>query len=140
MTLAGVNVGRRRTGEKGSAAIELAIGVIGWAIGIALLATAYQIQAGNDDVADAAAQAARAAALTASPADASRVARTTAQDRLVTGTCEASTLAVTTDVARFRAGGSVVVTVSCRTAPPLGRARTLSRSAEEPIDRYRGGL
>jgi hypothetical protein len=140
MTPTGAIITARRSGERGSAALELAIGVIGWALALAVLATAYQVQAGGDDVSDAAAQAARAAALTATAHDAAAVARATAQDRLATGTCEHGSVRVSADVAAFRAGGTVAVTVSCRTDPPLGPTRTLSSTGEEPIDRYRGGL
>jgi hypothetical protein len=132
--------GRHRSVDRGSSALELCIGCGGWVLGLAVLAFAYQVQSGADDVADAAAQASRAASLTSAPGDAQQIARTTAVHRLLVGTCEPATVAVDTDVSTFRAGGSIQVTVSCRTDPPLGPARTLTATSEDVVDRYRGGL
>ena len=129
-----------RRAERGSSALELCLAFGGWALGLAILAFAYQIQTGTDDVADAAAQAARAAAMTATSRDAQQVARSTALSRLRVGTCEPATVVVHTDVSGFQAGGTVEVAVSCRTDPPLGPNRTLTYTSEEAIDRYRGGL
>jgi len=126
--------------DGGSASVELAAGIGAWVLGLLVLATAYQVQASNDDVAHAAAEAARAASLTAEPADAADVAGRTAAQRLVTGPCEPGTVTVDSDLADFRAGGVVRVTVACRTRPPIGAPRTLTYTAEEVIDRYRGGL
>jgi hypothetical protein len=46
---------------------------------------------------------------------------------------------VDVDVSDFHAAGTVTVTVTCRTRPRIGPARTLSSSADEVIDTYRGG-
>jgi hypothetical protein len=126
--------------DEGSVSVELGAGIGAWVLGVLVLATAYQVQASNDDVAHAAAEAARAASLTAAPADAADVAARTAAQRLITGPCQPGTVTVEADVADFRAGGVVRVTVVCRTRPPIGAARTLTYTAEEVIDRYRGGL
>ena len=135
---AGAGVGGGR--ERGAAALDLAVWVIGWATAVALVAAAFQYQSSRDAVADAAAQAARAASLTATAPDAIQVARTTATTRLATGTCEAGSVAVRVQAGSFQAGASITVTVSCRTNPPIGFTRTLTATSDDIIDRYRGGL
>ena len=127
-------------GERGSVALELPVGFLIWALALLVLASAYQLQSGSDDVADAAEQAARAASLTASPTDATSIARTTARARLGTGACQPGTVTVTVDVSDYRAGGTVAVTVSCRTHPLIGGSRTVRSTSDDVIDRYRGGL
>jgi hypothetical protein len=128
------------TSATGSAAIELAIGIFGWMAALLLVAAVYQLQAGSADVAHAAAEAARAASMTSGPADAERVATSTAEARLVQGPCEPNSVVVDVDTARFRAGGSVVVAVTCHIDALLGSSRTVTATGDEAIDRYRGGL
>jgi hypothetical protein len=135
-----VPVGRRWSGrDGGSFAVELAAAFGAWVLGIAVLAVAYQVQASSNSVAHAAREAARAASLTADPSTAARTARDTATGRLAAGACQPDSVAVDVDTTRFRAGGTVTVIVRCRTDPPIGPSRTLTATADEVIDRYRGG-
>jgi Flp pilus assembly protein TadG len=126
--------------DRGSSALELVIGVLGWTLVLAVLAAGYQFETSGDDVSDAAAQAARAATLTADPTTATQVAQDTARTRLRTGACEPGTVTIQVAVGGFRAGSTVHVSVSCRTNPPIGPTRRLTATADDVIDRYRGGL
>lgn len=130
----------RDSRARGSSSLEFVISIGLWGCALAVLASAWQITTADTDVADAAGQAARAATLTAARADAVQVASATARARLSAGTCEPETIRVQVDVSQFQPGGTVHVTVSCRTDPPIGPRRTLSSTSEEIVDRYRGGL
>jgi Flp pilus assembly protein TadG len=130
---------RWRTDE-GSYAVELAAAFAAWVLGVGVLAVAYQIQASGNAVAHAAREAARAASLAADPGAAVRLAGETAGNRLAQSPCEPSSVGVDVDITDFRAGGTVTVSVACRTDPPIGPVRTLRSSADEIVDRYRGGV
>jgi len=135
-----VPLGCRWSGrDDGSFAVELAAAFGAWVLGIVVLAVAYQVQASSNGVAHAAREAARAASLTSDPSTAARTARETATDRLAAGTCQPHSVAVEVDTTEFHAGGTVTVIVRCRTDPPIGPSRTLTATADEVIDRYRGG-
>jgi Flp pilus assembly protein TadG len=131
--------GRAVRDERGSFGVELAAGFGIWVLGIVVLATVYQIQASSNVVAHAAREAVRAASLAADPMTATRVAEQTVVARLASSPCEPGTVAVDVDTTRFGAAGTVAVTVSCRTDPPIGSSRLLTSSADEVIDRFRGG-
>jgi hypothetical protein len=126
--------------SRGSSSLELVICVGLWGCAMAVLASAWQITTTADDVADAAGQAARAAALTSSSAEAVQIAGTTARARLSVGACAPDSVTVLVDARAFRAGGTVQVTVSCRTHLPVAPDRTVQAVSEEAIDQYRGGL
>ena len=129
-----------RARERGSVAVELGVGAVIWVIAVLVLGAVYQLTTSSDDVADAAAQAARAASLTAAPADAIDTATALVHQRLAVGACAPASVSVAVDVSDFRAAGTVTVTVACRTRPRIGPARTLRSTADEVIDTYRGGL
>jgi Flp pilus assembly protein TadG len=124
----------------GSASVEFAAAFGVWILGVAVLAAAYHLQATSNVVAHAAREAARAASLAADPGAAARVARQTASARLAQSPCEPGSVGVEVDTSDFRAGGIVVVSVHCRTDPPIGPVRILRSSADEVVDRYRGGV
>jgi hypothetical protein len=126
--------------DAGSAALELAVGVFAWAAGLLLVASAYQLLGSRDDVAHAAGAAARAAAMAPTVREAAEAARVTAERRLAIGPCERGSVTVRVDGRDFRAGGTIQVDVSCRTDPLLGGTRTVTATADEVLDRYRGGL
>lgn len=125
--------------DRGSVAVELGVAAVIWVVVMLVLGAVYQLSTSSDDVADAAGQAARAASLTSAPGDAIDVATTLARQRLSVGACNPASVGVDVDVSDFHAAGSVRVTVTCRTRPRIGPARTLSSSADEVIDTYRGG-
>lgn len=121
-------------------AVEFGVGALIWAAGMFVLAAMYQLSTSADDVADAAAQASRAASLSAAPQDAVRAATDLAHQRLATGACDPASVTVAVDVRDFRAGGQVSVTVTCRNRPRIGRPHTFSATSDEVIDTFRGGL
>jgi Flp pilus assembly protein TadG len=94
-----------------------------------------------DDVAH---QAARAASLERTPVAAADRAKAIASTALATAGVSCASTTVTADTAAFRPGGAVDVSVSC--VADLGDAlllgvvgsRTLTASASEPVDTWRG--
>ena len=134
----------RLESERGSVAAETAIAI---PILVAVLVFAgVLIGRGVDarlQVNDAAAQAARAASLTRTPSAASTAATQTADQALSGSDASCQNPAVSVDVAQFRPGGVVTVTVSCHLdlsqAALLGVpvSKTLTATASSPIDTFR---
>jgi Flp pilus assembly protein TadG len=96
------------------------------------------------DVEGAAAQAARAASIARSPAAAAGAAQEAAASALAGQGVSCGEFSVSVGTADFVPGGSVTVTVSCsaRLADLVGlrlpSAETLSATAVQPVDLYRG--
>ncbi|MEX5709921.1 hypothetical protein AB1484_16800 [Parafrankia sp. FMc6] len=125
--------------DRGSFAVEFAAGFGIVVAAILLMAVAYQTSQTGAVVTSTAREAARAASLTSTTDDARRTADHLVRIRFAdTGTCVQATVETTTS--RFRAAGTVLVTVTCRTNGLLGWQRTLRATGEATIDRYRGGL
>src|SRR5690606_33017270 len=131
--------------ERGSASVELA--VVAPALVILMLLVVFAGRAADTDaqVTRAAGAAARAASLRQHPTDAAADAHTTAADNLATAGITCDPLHVDVDLADFRAGGAVAVTVACH-VPMSDMAllgvpgtRTSVSSAVEHIDQYRSG-
>ncbi|WP_018638280.1 hypothetical protein [Parafrankia elaeagni] len=130
---------RRAEQDRGSFAVEFAAGFGIVIAALLLMAIAYQTSQSGAVVTSAAREAARAASLTATTNDARHAAEHLVRTRFAdTGTCAQVTVKTTTS--RFRAAGTVLVTVTCRTNGLMGWQRTLRATGEATIDRYRGGL
>jgi Flp pilus assembly protein TadG len=131
--------------ERGSASVELA--VVAPALVILMLLVVFAGRAADTDaqVTRAAGAAARAASLRQHPTDAAADARTTAVENLASAGVACDPLDVDVDLADFRAGGTVAVTVACH-VPMSDMAllgvpgtRTSVSTALEYIDQYRSG-
>jgi Flp pilus assembly protein TadG len=134
---------RLRLEDRGAAAIEAAI-VAPFLVALMLLVVfAGRVSEADGSVRRAASEAARAASLRQDPADAVRAAEDTVAANLATVGVDCDPLTVEVDTADFAAGGTVGVTVTCRTSMGdvtlLGiPARQTFRVHEvEVIDRYR---
>ncbi len=134
---------RLLSGDRGSAIIELAIVV---PVVIVLLLTVVGLGRYSQStilVEQAAAAAARAASLTASPGDADRAARGAAEATLSGAGLSCTTMNTSVDTSAFRPGGQVQVRVTCSadlsqlalTGVP-GRS-TLTSSATAPLEQFR---
>lgn len=117
---------------------------------VLLLLLAFVVMTGwlgeaSGAVVDAAHQAARAASLRGTPADAAADAEAAAAANLALAGVSCADLAVEVDTSRFVRGGDVTVVVTCTTAlgdlafAGLPGSKTLSARAVETIDLYRGG-
>ncbi|WP_239309763.1 hypothetical protein [Frankia sp. Cj3] len=131
---------RIRHWDAGSFSLEFAAGWAIFLLAVVVVVVVYQAQESGTAVTTAAREAARAASLTADQDEAVAAATSLARTLLAESVCNRNSIDVTTATDGFRAGGTVTVAVSCRTDPPIGPSRTVRATAEEIIDRYRGGL
>lgn len=135
----------RRLQERGSASVELAVVAPALVILFLLVVLAGRASDADAQVTRAAAAAARAASLRQHPDDATSDAQTVAAENLATAGVTCDPLDVDVDVADFRAGGTVAVTVTCQVPMSdmalLGvpGARASTSTATEHIDRFRSG-
>ena len=130
--------------DQGAASVEMVLLTPALLV-LMLLVVAGGRLAGTRGQVDAAARdAARAGTIARSPGDARREALEAARTRLDAGSVGCRTLTVAVDTAGFRAGGHVATTVTCivdlgdLTLLSLPGARTVSASAVEPVDTFRG--
>jgi Flp pilus assembly protein TadG len=132
---------RRTIGDDdGSYAVEFAVAAALVLIALLLLAVTYQTSQSSAAVTAAAREAARAASLAPSAEDAEAAADQTVRARITPGQGPCADVSVTTTTTSFRAAGTVSVAVTCRTGSLLGHRRVMHATADEVIDRYRGGL
>jgi Flp pilus assembly protein TadG len=133
---------RKRTGsdDRGSVAVELAIGVPMAVLFIFLIVGAFNVGRANLDANSAAGAASRAASLARTPGAAASAARSSATANLAD---KCARLSVAVDTSGFRRGGTVTVEVSC-TVPTRGLlgvglpgSLTVTASSSSPIDLYR---
>jgi Flp pilus assembly protein TadG len=133
-------VAARLRGDRGSVAVELAIGVPMLVLVVLIAAAAFVMARANLDVNAAASAAARAASLARGAAAATTDATNAATANLA-GRCASLTIDV--DTSGFRRGGQVRVTVSCTvttrglTGIGLPGSTTFTATATSPIDIYR---
>lgn len=136
----------RVRGDRGAtASVELALLTPALLAMLMVTTLVFRITQAAAEVTDIAAEAARAASLERAPADAAAAAQATAAANLTAGEVTCVDLQVTTDTGAFVPGGLVTVTVTCTAdlsdlvllAVPA--TRTLSATAREVIDTYRGG-
>ncbi|CAN5859707.1 pilus assembly protein [soil metagenome] len=132
------------TADGGGMSTELVIVTPALVVLLLFVVLAGRLGQATQDVTQAAAEAARAASLVRG-AEATAVARTTAQENLTAAGIRCRQLAVTADAADQRPGGAVRVDVRCDLeltgVATLGLTprRSVSASAVEVIDTYRGG-
>lgn len=131
--------------EHGSVAVELVLlapvlfALIGFIVMVGRIGEVRQT------VVNAAQQAARAATLVGDPVEAQAAATRAAHANLSTQDATCSSVAVEVDLSRFARGGDVGVEVACVvdlsdvTFAGLPGSRTVSASAVEVIDVWRGG-
>ena len=134
---------RRPRGDRGSATIELVLLAVPLAAITSMAAYFGRVSVAESQVSAAARDAARAASLTRSPAEARRAAHDAARVTLAGQSITCAQLAVITDLRRWRPGGLVAVTVTCTTslrglglagAPGTIRVRATEAA---PLDRNR---
>ncbi len=129
--------------QRGAVSTELAV-LTPILIGFMLLVVfAGRTAQGEGDVANAAQEAARAASLTGNPVAAVEAGVETAAANIATGSVACRRLEVAVDTTDFKAGGQVVVTVTCEAAfadiamLSVPGSRTFVATAVEVIDTYR---
>ncbi|WP_432833050.1 TadE/TadG family type IV pilus assembly protein [Dactylosporangium sp. CA-092794] len=133
-------VRRRLRDDRGSVAVELAIGMPLAVLFVFLIVGAYHLGQANIDVNAAAAAASRAASLTRSAGAADAAARDSATANLA-GQC--ATVTVSVDTSEFHRGGAVTVHVGCTVTTEgllgvgLPGSMTVSASSTSPLDLYR---
>jgi Flp pilus assembly protein TadG len=134
---------RRPRGDRGTAAIELAIVT---PVVIVLLLTVVALgrySYGKVDIEQASAAAARAASLTSSPGQAAAAAQQAAHDSLDGSGVSCTNMAVSIDTGSFRPGGIVSVTLSCTAdlsslaLAGVPGAVTVARTSTAPLETYR---
>lgn len=132
------------TGDGGSASTELVVLTPVLVLLMLFVVLAGRLGQATQDVTQAAAEAARAASIVRG-LDASGIARATAEDNLAAAGVRCRDLAVAIDGANQRPGGTVRVDLRCDVelsgvaALGLVPQRSVSASAVEVIDTYRGG-
>jgi Flp pilus assembly protein TadG len=131
--------------ERGAVSVELAGFVLpAMLVAIVIVAAAFNLAISRLDLETASAAAARAASLQRSSAAAARAAQQAAQADLAGRTITCANLTVTTDLTRWRPGGSVTVTVGC-TVSTASLARmsgvpgsfTATSTSTAPLETYR---
>lgn len=126
--------------DRGSVAVELAIGMPLAVLFVFLIVGAYHLGQANIDVNSAAAAASRAASITRSVAAADTAARDSATANLA-GLC--TKVSVSVDTSQFHRGGAVTVRVGCTVSTQgllgvgLPGSMTVSASSTSPLDLYR---
>lgn len=131
--------------ETGSVSTEFAVVMAAFLTAFMLIVVmAGRIASAENDVANAAQEAARAASLQRQPDLAADSARQTAAANLAnTGLSCASGFTVDVDTSRLQPGGTVTVTVACTTpfsdvaALAVPGTRTFTSTAVEVVDTYR---
>jgi hypothetical protein len=137
---------RRPTGrDRDRGAVTVEVLLFGFVTGILLLSFAMvviRLGSAHIDVGNAAADAARAASLQRSPAQAVTAAQQSATDNLSAGDSACGQVAVAVDTTHFQPGGTVTVAVTCTVnladlPIPLAPTRVVSARATSPIDAFR---
>ena len=130
--------------DRGSATLELALITPALLLVLLFVVTLGRVATAQEDVDDAAAQAARAASVVPDPAQARGAAREAASAAVAAKSLPCSGLDVVVDTSAFHPGGVIAVDVSCPVG--LGRlagmglpgSKVLTSRAVEVIDTYRG--
>jgi len=142
------NAGRRRGGpERGSAALEAAIGLPAFLLFVGLIIFAGRVAIATQAVDSAATQAARTASIARTATDAGATARSAATSSLTSQRVNCVSTAVTVDTAGFAAPvgtpATVTATVRCvvnladLAVPGVPGTRTVTATASSPIDTFR---
>lgn len=135
----------RGSEQAGSVAVEVAVLAPALVALLLLVVFAGRVSQADGDVRRAAALAARAASMRDAPGDAEAAARQAAAANLKTAGVGCASLETLVDTTRFRAGGTVAVTLRCTASMAdislLGvpGQRTFEARSIEVIDRFAGG-
>ncbi len=135
--------GRALRDERGAVATELVLLTPLLILMLLFVVALGRLAGARIDVDGAAAQAARAASIATTPAQATAAAQQSAAAALGSDHVTCATLQVATDTARFAPGGSVTVTVTCAVALSdlsglrLPVTEQVSSTAASVVDTYR---
>jgi Flp pilus assembly protein TadG len=135
----------RRRADEGSVAVELTVLTPVVLALLCLVVGLGRIADADGQVTGAARDAARAASLARTPADAIRLARQAAATDVAQAGIDCRDLQVATDTTTFIPGGTVRVTVRCTVDlsglafAGLPGAKTLVGASAAPLELYRGG-
>ena len=137
-----------RQGERGSAVIETVIGVPAFMLFVALIITAGRIQMARQSVDAAAVEAARAASISRTAAEAQSRASASGNQALTNQSLRCTSTSVSIDTSGYSVPvgtpASVSATIVCIldvsdvAIPGLPGSLTITRSANSPLDTYRG--
>jgi Flp pilus assembly protein TadG len=138
---------RRHRDERGSVAIEAAIGVPAFGLFIAMIILGGRVEIANQAVDAAAYEAARAASIERTQSEAISSGTSAATSSLNDQGLQCATTNVTVNAAAFNAPlgttGQVTATVTCKVdvadlaIPGLPGTRTITATASSPVDAYR---
>lgn len=136
-----------RRDERGSAAIEAAIGIPAFGMFVAMIIMGGRVEVAKQSVEAAAFEAARAASIERTQQEAITVGKSAANDSLTAQNVHCTTTDITINAAAFTAPlgttGQVTATVTCRvdlsdlTLPGVPGHRVITASASSPVDAYR---
>lgn len=130
--------------ERGSATLELVLVTPVLLLMLLFVVFLGRLGEARNDVDRAARDAARAASISRSAADADTAGQDAARNTLAAGGVACRQLDVAVDTAQFEAGGDVSATVTCTVdladvaALKVPGSETLTASFTEPVDAYRG--
>jgi Flp pilus assembly protein TadG len=138
---------RRRRDERGSVAIEAAIGVPAFGLFIAMIILGGRVEIAKQSVEAAAYEAARAASIERTQSEAISSGRSAAASSLNDQGLQCATTNVTVNAAAFNAPlgttAQVTATVTCKVdvsdlaIPGVPGTRTITATASSPVDAYR---
>ncbi|NHC22984.1 pilus assembly protein [Nocardioides sp. IC4_145] len=142
-----VHDSRRRRDERGSVAIEAAIGVPAFGLFIAMIILGGRVEIAKQSVEAAAYEAARAASIERTQSEAISSGKSAANSSLNDQGLQCATTSVTVNAAAFNAPlgttAQVTATVTCKVdvadlaIPGLPGTRTITATASSPVDAYR---
>ncbi|KRF20079.1 hypothetical protein ASG90_19165 [Nocardioides sp. Soil797] len=137
----------KRRDERGSVAIEAAIGVPAFGLFIAMIILGGRVEIAKQSVEAAAYEAARAASIERTQSEAISSGKSAANSSLNDQGLQCATTNVTVNAAAFNAPlgttAQVTATVTCKVdvadlaIPGLPGTRTISATASSPVDAYR---
>lgn len=136
----------RRRDERGSAAIEAAIGVPAFGLFVGLIIFGGRMAVAHEAVQSAAAEAARTASIARSSTDASRTATDAARASLKSQGINCRAVSVRIDTRAFQTAvgepGAVAATVTCRLdltdlSAPVPGSRPIQATMSSPVDTWR---
>jgi Flp pilus assembly protein TadG len=137
----------RRREERGSVAVEAALGVSAFGLLIAMITLGGRVEIAKQSVEAAAYEAARSASIERTQSEAITAGRSSATETLADQGLQCTTTSVRMNAAGFNAPlgttAQVTATVSCHvnlsdlSIPGLPGTRTITATATSPIDAYR---
>ena len=136
---------RRRRDECGSAAIEAAVGIPAFGLFVAMIIMGGRVEIAKQSVESAAYEAARAASIERTQAEAIASGRSAAATSLTSQNLRCTNTDITINAAAFNAPlgttAQVTATVTCRVdladLPGVPGHRVITATASSPVDAYR---